>query len=88
MNYLLNGKYQRYAKDFEVDSFKGFRSLFITTSEKRLENIRQATESINMPQKAKRFHWITTFEKIHDGNVFEPVWVSIDINDFHSYQIG
>lgn len=88
MNYLLNGKYQRYAKDFSVENFKGFRSLYITTSDKRLQNIRQATDKLEMPQKAKRFHWITTYEKIYDGNMFEPVWVSIDPNDSNSYQIG
>ncbi|MGP8321754.1 MAG: replication-relaxation family protein [Methanosarcinaceae archaeon] len=88
ISYLLNGKYQRYTKDFGVESFKGFRSLYVTTSDKRLQNIRQATDSLKIPQKVKRFHWITTFEKINEENIFNPIWVSIDPNDSNSYQIG
>jgi hypothetical protein len=88
ISYLLNGKYQRYAKDFGVESFKGFRSLYVTTSDKRLQNIRQATDTLKISPKAKRFHWITTFEKIEEKNIFEPIWVSIDPHDTNSYQIG
>ena len=87
-NYLLNGKYQRYAKDFKVDSFKGFRSLYVTTSEKRLQNIRRATKSLQVSQKAKRFHWITTLEKLRDRNVLNSVWLSIDVDDKKVYKIG
>lgn len=88
VNYLLDGKYQRYSKDFGVESFKGFRSLYVTTSDIRLHNIRQATESLKIPQKAKRFHWITTFNQLDKKDIFGPVWVSIDPNDSHFYQIG
>lgn len=88
LSYLLEGKYQRYSKDFNVNSFKGFRSLYVTTSDRRLQNIRQASESIKIPQKAKRFHWITTFNQLEDNDIFEPIWVSIDLNDSNSYRIG
>jgi len=88
MNYLIEGKYQRYGKDFGVESFKGFRSLYVTTSENRLQNIRVATESLNIPQKAKRFHWIITFDQLSEKSMFEPIWVSIDPHDSHNYQIG
>ena len=88
LSYLLDGKYQRYAKDFKVESFKGFRSLYVTTSDIRLQNIRQATETLNIPPKAKRFHWITTFERLERNGAFGSIWVSIDPNDSHNYQIG
>ena len=88
MNYLLEGKYQRYAKDFGVDPFKGFRSLYVTTSDARLRNIREATESLEILQKAKRFHWITTADKLSKENIFGPIWMSIDPHDSRSYQIG
>ncbi len=88
VNYLLNGKYQRYCTDFKVESFKGFRSLYVTTSDKRLQNIRQASISMNGPDKAKQFQWVTTFSNIENSNLFEPIWVSIDPSDSHFYQIG
>jgi len=88
LNYLLNGKYQRYAKDFGVESFKGFRSLYVTTSDVRLENIRTSAEKLNINAKAKKFHWVTTFEKIQNSNLFEPIWKSIELSDTRNYQIG
>lgn len=87
LSYLLHGKYQRYAKDFKVDSFRGFRSLYVTTTDARMQNIRLATESLSIPQKAKRFHWITTFERLERDGAFGSIWVSIDPNDSHNYQI-
>ncbi len=86
--YLLAGGYQRYSKDFAVESFRGFRSLCVTSSERRLQNIRQATDILEIQEKAKRFHWITTVERVQKGNIFEPIWVSIDPKDSSSYQIG
>jgi len=88
LNYLLEGKYQRYGKDFGVESFKGFRSLYVTTSDTRVQNIRQATEVLNIEQKAKHFHWICTFEKLNEQTIFEPIWVSIDPHDSQRYRIG
>ena len=88
IHYLLDGKFQRYAKDFGVESFKGFRSLYVTTSETRVQNIRQATEALNIPQKAKRFHWITTSDKLSRENIFGPIWASIDPHDSQQYQIS
>lgn len=88
MNYLLEGKFQRYVKDFGVESFKGFRSLYVTTTDNRLQNIREATEALNIPQKAKRFHWISTFEQVNENGIFGPIWVSIDPHDDRVYQIA
>ena len=87
-NYLLEGKYQRYAKDFGVTAFKGFRSVYVTTSAARLQNIREATTDLQVPQKAKRFHWITTVDKVTNETIFTPIWVSIDPTDSATYQIG
>jgi hypothetical protein len=87
-NYLQEGKYQRYAKDFGVPEFKGFRSLYVTTTDIRLANIRQAAGSLPVPAKAKRFTWITTFEKLTQSTMFTPIWFSIDPADDSRYQIG
>ncbi|MEZ5360588.1 MAG: replication-relaxation family protein [Candidatus Zixiibacteriota bacterium] len=88
VNYLIQGGYQHYCEDFSIESFKGFRSLFVTTSESRIENIRQASDAIQISQKAKQFQWITTFESVENNGVFDPVWKSIDHTDSNSYQIG
>ena len=86
-NYLLGGQYQRYAKDFEVEAFKGFRTLFVTTSIARLQNFREAATGLDVPQKAKRFVWLTTEDKITPDTVFTPIWQSIDSEDQTMYQI-
>lgn len=87
-NYLLEGKYQRYATDFNVPEFKGFRSLLVTTNTVRLENIRSASKSLDVPDKAKRFHWVATDEQITLKTMFTPIWRSIDPSDSKQYQIG
>jgi hypothetical protein len=87
-NYLLEGKYQRYAKDFGIPEFKGFRSLYVTTTDIRLANIRQAAGALPIPIKAKRFNWITTFDKLTPSTIFTPIWFSTDPTDDSMYQIG
>lgn len=86
--YLLDGKYQRYAADFGVPEFKGFRALYVTTNGERLTNIRQATVKLDAPQKAKRFHWVTTFDQLTEETIFTPIWLSCDPEDPVRYQIG
>lgn len=87
-NYLLEGKYQRYATDFGIPEFKGFRSLLVTTNTVRLENIRKASQSLDVPDKAKRFHWVATNEQITLKTLLTPIWRSIDPIDEKHYQIG
>ena len=87
-NYLLEGKYQRYAKDFGTSEFKGFRALYVTTTDIRLANIRQAAGALPVPVKAKRFNWITTFKQLIQSTIFTPIWYSIDPTDENRYQIG
>lgn len=87
-NYLLSGGYQRYATDFGVEEFKGFRSLYVTSSTARLTNICQAATQLIVTPKAKRFHWITLADKVDENTIFTPIWVSCDPEDGAHYQIG
>jgi len=86
--YLVSAKYQRYADDFKTNQFKGFRTLFVTTSEARIENIRKVVADVDIPAKAKLFVWLSTFGKINDKGMFAPIWVSSDLHDTRSFQIG
>lgn len=86
--YLVTGKYQRYADDFNTAPFKGFRTLFVTTSAKRIDNIRSVVADADIPAKAKLFVWLSTFEKINEKGIFAPIWVSSDLYDTRSYRIG
>lgn len=85
--YLLAGSYQRFARDFEVDSFKGFRALYLTNSKQRAENIRQSSLTLTVPEKAKRFLWITTNDKLESDKLFDLKWHSIDPKDDAIYRI-
>ena len=86
--YLMDGKYQRYAKDFDVDSFKGFRALFVTTSEERRQNIRDAAATLGVSQKALQFLWIATgFRVLLMPGPFGYIWLSADPTDDNKYLI-
>lgn len=87
LSYLLSGEYQRYSKEFGLSPFKGFRTLFVTTSEERLQNIREASQTLFFPSKAKRFIWLTTFDEIDNEGVFKSKWRSLDLSDENRYQI-
>jgi len=86
--YLLSGKYQRYADDFKTDQFKGFRALFVTTTDARVKNIRKVVSEIDIPAKAKLFVWLSTFETIYKEGLFGSVWLSSDDTDKRTYKIG
>jgi len=82
-------KYQRYQEDFHCGSFQVFRVLFLTTSEKRLENMRQAVSQLPFHRaQAKRYVWLSTFDQITPERLFKAIWRSADVDDERWYQIG
>ncbi len=85
--YLVDGKYQRYASDFGVQAFKGFRTVIVTTSQARLEHIRAAAGSMDVPQKAKRFIWLATPDVVHAEKIFTAAWQSVDADDANQYSM-
>lgn len=85
MSYLLEGKYRRYCADFGVDGFRGFRLLFVTTTDSRIEAIRRAVIGQHMPDKAARFLWLSTFDQIGLNGIFGTKWVSADMQDESMY---
>jgi hypothetical protein len=87
VQYLLSGGYQRYAKDFDIAAFKGFRALYVTTGDMRATNMRQAANTVEAPDKAKRFLWLTTFDELIEPGILAPVWRSLDSRDDTQYSI-
>lgn len=85
--YLLSGKYQRYASDFSVGQFKGFRTLLVTSSSDRLENIRCTASKLPAPEKAKQFFWLTTFELVESKGLLQSIWKSSLLSDRTSYSL-
>ena len=91
LNYLVDEeqKYQRYRQDFDCAPFQVFRVLFVTTSEKRLENMRQAVSGLPFHRgQAKRFVWLATFEQVTPETVFGDIWRSMDEGDEGLYRIA
>lgn len=88
LNYLPSGRYRRYEEDFSCEDLKGFRALFVTTSEMRVENIRHAISRLPVEARAKQFIWLTDKESIAAAGVFGSVWRSGDLGDSHTYRIG
>jgi hypothetical protein len=89
LHYLLRGGFERYGADFSVtDPFRVFRVLVVTTSLRRLENIRAAGGALVFePEKAKRLIWVTAEAAVACGNVLSNVWASLDPRDDRSYAI-
>jgi hypothetical protein len=88
LNYFVARKYERYETDFGK-SFKSFRALVITPSDKRLQHMREAVSNFPFsPPQAKRFIWGTTDEKATKQLLFESIWQSMDTKDETIYKIG
>jgi hypothetical protein len=88
LNYFAARKYERFQQDFGA-SFKSFRTLVITPSDKRLQHMREAVSNFDFtPPQAKRFIWGTTEEQATKQLLFEPIWQSMDTADQTTYKIG
>ena len=91
LSYLVDEEqpFQRYQPDFGCASFQAFRVLFVTTAEKRVENMRQAVSELRFHRpQAKRFIWVTAFEQVTPEAVFGDIWRSTDGTDKRRYRIG
>lgn len=90
LNYWKAGRYHRYETEFESPNpFKAFRLLVVTTSEARIETMREATTRLPFPDPApKRFFWATTPDRIDPDTLFQPIWRSLDLSDDQLYRIG
>lgn len=90
LGYLAGGGFEGYSEDFKTEEpFDSFRALIVTTSEERIQNIREAASSL--PRKARRglrMLWCTTFEKLSAERVFDPIWTSLDEEDEGTYTIA
>jgi hypothetical protein len=88
LNYFVARKYERFQTDFGA-SFKSFRTLVITPSDKRLQHMREAVSNFPFsPPQAKRFIWGTTEQKATKQLLFESIWQSMDAADETIYKIG
>jgi hypothetical protein len=89
LNYLLAGGFQRYQQDFDVaEPFKAFRVLVLTSSAKRLQNMRTLCGQLAFePAHAKRFLWLATQDAPDTATPLERSWVSLDPEDDLSYTI-
>lgn len=87
LNYLIEGKYRRYRSEFQCGEFKGFRTLIVTNSQARLDNMREVVGRFDFPQQAKRFLWATTDDRLSPQTLFDPIWHSLDHTDGNRYRI-
>jgi hypothetical protein len=86
LNYWSERKFNRYEQEFG-GQFQTFRTLIVTSSEKRLENMREAVTKYPFPNNyAKRFLWGAT--NVNKELMFAPIWQSLDVNDATHYKIG
>lgn len=89
LNYWVSGKYKRYHEDFVCEPFRNFRTLIVTTSQARVDNMRQAAHNVSIdPPQVKRFIWLATDDRLARDSIFQPIWYSADIADNNYYKIG
>ena len=90
LSYLVREGYQRYKDDFGLEKpFRAFRVLIVTTSVKRLENIRKVGAALAVrPAHAKRFLWLAPEGAVAEETIFAPIWVPLDAEDQTRYAIA
>ncbi len=88
LNYLASGGYSRYQEDFQCSPFKGFRTLIVTTSMTRIDNIRREISRLSFADKAKKLIWLTIDTEVSETSLFQPIWQSADLTDGARYRIG
>jgi hypothetical protein len=88
LNYWTEKKWQRYQKDFDRE-FRAFRTLLVTTSAQRLQNMRESVTAYSFKEPlVKRFLWGTIQSQATQDWIFEAIWRSMDIHDQTLYRIG
>ena len=88
LHYWREKKWIRYNEDFQRE-FRTFRLLVVTTSNERLQNMREAVTGLSFPDSSvKRFLWGTIQNWLRVETVFDPIWQSMDKDDLTPYKIG
>ena len=80
--YGLNQKHRRYQADFG-HKFNSFHVLFVTTGDKRIENMRNT--QYKLPDRFKRFVWLARQEDIID--LSKPVWKMLDADETERFRL-
>lgn len=84
--YAHDEKYKGYGEDFDCAPFSNFRLLIVTTSEKRIANIRTSLGTNSPP--LYRFFWLTTYDQVTEETILdERIWLSLDATDEKLYKI-
>ncbi|HSQ51371.1 MAG TPA: replication-relaxation family protein [Nitrospiraceae bacterium] len=89
LTYLRDGGYQRYREDFGVEApFRGFRTLVVSTTAARLQNIRKSCGRVAFDQpRAKRFVWLSDAQASTDPDVLSRRWTPLEPDDDCKYSI-
>jgi hypothetical protein len=83
LNYWTVKGYARYEKDFRCQ-FETARVLILTTTQTRLQHIREAVTKLDFtPKYVKRFLWVTSEKEA----IFSSVWHALDTSDTEVYAI-
>jgi Replication-relaxation len=83
LNYWQAKGYSRYEKDFNRQ-FETARILILTTTQTRLQHIREVVTKLDFsPKYVKRFLWGTSEKEA----IFSSVWQSLDTSDNEYYAI-
>jgi hypothetical protein len=83
LHYWQAKGYSRYEKDFQRQ-FETARVLILTTTQTRLQHIREVVTKLDFtPKYVKRFLWGTT----ENEKIFSSVWQALDTSDTEVYAI-
>jgi hypothetical protein len=87
---LTSGSYQRFSEPFGLMvPFRGFRTLFVVSSEVRVHNIRQRCGAITgVPDSLKRFLWLCSQQALARASPLSVEFVSADPTDKTTYTIA
>jgi hypothetical protein len=88
LNYWPGTEWKRYEKDFNRE-FRTFRMLTVTTSQERLQHMRETvTRYPFVKDQAKRYLWGTIQTNISTDWILGRIWQAMDMQDTNLYSIG
>jgi len=85
-----SGNFKGYAEDFGVSAYTSFRTLIVTTSPKRIENM-QASATRNLPENLQRglqLIWVAPTTYINSKTILSPFWKSLYSPESRRYKLG
>ena len=89
LGYAKDRKFKTYRAEFNCGELTYFKLLIVTTNQKRLENMRQASSSyFDTYLNVLKWFWVTTLDQVNENTMWNLIWQSLDASDLVNHGLG